>query len=105
MPRLKCVGSSLQTVDTRIAKPLPKRAEAFYLSRPWRQLMSRLLKERGRICQDCGRSDCRIFGDHRHELKDGGATLDPANIVLLCGSCHSRKTAKARADRNRMRPG
>ncbi|MBF0889631.1 HNH endonuclease signature motif containing protein [Gluconobacter cadivus] len=101
MARLKCIGSSLRTVDTRIAKPPPKRADSFYLSAPWRTLMASLLKSRGRICQECGRTGCRIFGDHRHELKDGGAPLDPGNIVLLCGSCHSRKTAQVRAARMR----
>ncbi|WP_081775955.1 HNH endonuclease signature motif containing protein [Asaia platycodi] len=66
--------------------------------------MSRLLVQRGRRCEACGRTDCRIFGDHIHELKDGGAPLDPGNIRLLCGSCHSAKTARVRAIRTRETP-
>jgi 5-methylcytosine-specific restriction enzyme A len=41
----------------------------------------------------------RIFGDHIIELKDGGAPLDPSNIMLLCPTCHARKTAKAAQER------
>ena len=80
----------------RIRAP-DKQALPFYLSPEWRGLMARLLKERGRVCQHCGRTECRIFGDHRIELKDGGAALDPRNIELLCGKCHGIKTAAAAA--------
>ncbi|KGB21911.1 hypothetical protein AtDm6_2677 [Acetobacter tropicalis] len=34
------------------------------------------------------------------ELKDGGAKLDKRNVQLLCGSCHTAKTASVRAERN-----
>jgi hypothetical protein len=33
------------------------------------------------------------------ELRDGGSPTDPTNGVALCGACHSRKTARARAER------
>ena len=36
--------------------------------------------------------------DHRVELKDGGAPLDRANVWVLCGSCHTRKTLAERAE-------
>lgn len=102
-PRLKCLPSGLPTIDTRIAQPPPKRADPFYLSKPWRQLMRQLVSSRGDACQECGRSGVRLFGDHIHELKDGGSHLDPSNIKLLCGSCHTKKTAKARAARMAQR--
>lgn len=88
---------------TSIVKPLlqnpPKIVGPLYLSPEWRSLMSLLLAHRGRRCEACGRTGCRIFGDHIHELKDGGAPLDPGNVRLLCGSCHSAKTARVRAIR------
>lgn len=101
MSRLRCVSHGLTVVDARIAALPAKRADSFYLSRPWRDLLARIIAQRGRACEQCGRTGCRIFGDHIHELRDGGAPLDPSNIRLLCGSCHSGKTARARADRAR----
>jgi 5-methylcytosine-specific restriction endonuclease McrA len=67
--------------------------------------MRQLVASRGKACQECGRSDVRLFGDHVHEIKDGGALLDPTNIRLLCGSCHTKKTAKTRAARMAQRHG
>lgn len=104
-PRLKCLSPGLATIDTRIASPPPKRVDPFYVSRPWRELMRQLVTARGNACQQCGRSGVRLFGDHIHELKDGGSQLDPANIRLLCGSCHTKKTAKVRASRMKERYG
>ena len=46
---------------------------------------------RGRRCEECDRAQCRIYGDHIRELKDGGAPLDPANVLLRCRSCHTLK--------------
>ncbi|WP_245445631.1 HNH endonuclease signature motif containing protein [Metarhizobium album] len=66
--------------------------------------MKSVLKVRGRRCEECGRTDTRIFGDHIVEVRDGGALLDPANVRCLCGSCHTRKTAAARAKRMVARP-
>lgn len=96
---MKLLGPQLRPLDMRVAKAPPKQADPFYLTAEWRSLMARLLSERGRRCEKCGRTDCRIFGDHVVEIKDGGSTLDPRNIQLLCGSCHSIKTAAARATR------
>jgi len=93
----------LATVSTAIAAPPPKLAEPFYVSAPWKALMSAIRRERGDRCQDCGRSGVRIFGDHIVELKDGGAKLDPRNIFLRCGSCHSKKTAVERAKRTAIK--
>lgn len=98
---LRMLGSRVATLDTSIAAPPPKVVEPFYTSAPWLNLMASIKRERGARCQDCGRSGVRIFGDHIIELKDGGAALDRRNVRLLCGSCHTRKTAKARAERAR----
>jgi 5-methylcytosine-specific restriction protein A len=101
MARLKTLEPRLTALDTRRVKPAPKRAEPFYLSAAWRSLMAALIAERGRRCEECGRTSCRIFGDHIVELRDGGAPLDPSNVMLRCGSCHTAKTARARAERMR----
>ena len=99
----------IATRDTRAVKQLPKRVDEIYLSTEWRNLVSSLTTERGRRCEQCGRSgrtnkDLRIFGDHVQELRDGGAPFHPQNIRLLCGSCHGLKTAAERARRVAERP-
>jgi 5-methylcytosine-specific restriction protein A len=91
-------------LDTRAVKPPPKTADPFYLSPEWRALMGAIIAERGRRCQDphhqgLHQRGTRVFGDHVVELKDGGAPLDPTNVLLRCGSCHTRKTAATRAAR------
>jgi 5-methylcytosine-specific restriction endonuclease McrA len=96
--RLRTLPPRLSTLPPRL-KPPPKTAAPFYLSPAWRSLVARLIFERGPRCQQCGRTGCRLFGDHVRELKDQGEPLDPGNVRLLCGSCHSTKTAKARSDR------
>jgi hypothetical protein len=99
MAKLRTLPPLVRTLDTRLVKPEPKKADPFYLSPEWRKLMDELYAERGRRCEDCGRTGCRIFGDHIAELKDGGAPLDKGNIKLRCGSCHTKKTAATRAAR------
>jgi 5-methylcytosine-specific restriction protein A len=97
MAKLKALPSRLGSMPAKL-KAAPKEAEGFYTSPEWRQLIARLKRERGNWCQRCG-SSRRVIGDHVVERKDGGAELDPANVELLCGGCHNRKTAKARARR------
>jgi 5-methylcytosine-specific restriction enzyme A len=92
------------TARVKVRQPT-KTVDPFYTSAPWRALMDGIIRQRGHRCQDAEhdptrpRSGIRIFGDHIRELKDGGAPLDPNNILLRCGACHTRKTASARADR------
>lgn len=78
-----------------------KRADGFYLSREWRGLLARIKAARGNWCERCGAGGpgVRIIGDHKHEIKDGGAPLDERNIELMCLPCHNRKTAEAKARR------
>jgi hypothetical protein len=67
--------------------------------------MAQIIKVRGRRCEDPRhdpsrpRTGIRVFGDHIVELADDGAPLDPTNVMLRCGSCHTRKTAAARGAR------
>ncbi|MBE1208123.1 HNH endonuclease [Aminobacter carboxidus] len=105
MAKLRMIAPTLRTMDTRTVRPPAKTADAFYLSTEWRALMSSLIATRGRICEDphCnGRTHkpgMRVFGDHIVELQDGGAPLDPKNVLLRCGASHTKKTAAARAKR------
>src|SRR5260370_38649082 len=98
----------LQTLRRRVglanlqtAKAPPKSANKFYLSPEWIALRDRVRREAGGRCQapGCGRIEPRMFVDHRTELRDGGAPLDRRNVWLLCGACHSLKTAAERAER------
>jgi 5-methylcytosine-specific restriction protein A len=89
----------VQTLDTRIARPAPKVADAFYSTPEWIELRNRTRREcRGR-CQTKGCNNPGRYVDHIVELKDGGAPLDRKNTTLLCGSCHTTKTAVERARR------
>lgn len=94
----------IATANTDIAKPPPKQADPFYLSSEWRALLAQIIAQRGRRCEDpaCERPSgpwSRIYGDHVVELKDGGAPLDPGNVLLRCAPCHARKTIATRAAR------
>lgn len=102
--RLKTFGPLVRSFESRLIKPQAKRADPFYLSPQWRSFIAAVIKERGRRCEDpnCqtpGVTGIRIFGDHVVELSDGGAPFDRRNILLRCGSCHTRKTIAMRAKR------
>lgn len=104
MAKIKTLAPLIATIDTRTVKPPPKTVDPFYLTPEWRSLVEDLVRQRGRRCEapDCrypGRKGIRVFGDHVVELRDGGALLDPGNVKLLCGSCHTRKTMRERAKR------
>lgn len=98
---MRTLGPRVRPRDHRTVKPRPKTADTFYSTPAWRQLMTRLIAERGRRCEapGCMATDCVIYGDHIRELQDGGAPLDPNNIQLLCATHHGRKTAAERTKR------
>lgn len=77
----------------------PKRALADYRSPEWRALIARIIAKRGRQCERCGARGGRIYGDHKIELRDGGALLDENNVELLCAKCHGAKTEQAKRAR------
>jgi 5-methylcytosine-specific restriction protein A len=95
-------------LEQRTALPPAKAVDPFYTSPEWRALMAEIIAERGRRCEDpqCQRisAPTRVYGDHIVELRDGGAPLDKRNVLLRCGSCHTRKTAEARAIRTARKP-
>ena len=71
----------------------------FYGSADWKALRRAVIAERGKRCERCSKEGGRVYLDHIVELRDGGAKLDRANVQVLCGSCHTAKTAAARAAR------
>lgn len=89
----------LRSIGARTPCAAPKRADPFYSSSAWIAQRTALIAERGKACEACGRSGARLFGDHIMELRDGGSRFDRANLRLLCGACHTRKTVSARAAR------
>jgi hypothetical protein len=93
-------GSRLGHDDTRSGK----RAGGFYLSPKWKAFRNLLITQRGWRCEDPRCETPRgpwkqIYGDHIVEIVDGGAKLDPLNVLLRCGVCHGRKTRDAKRKR------
>lgn len=108
--RLRQVSRRLAELPTRKLSA-PKIADPFYLTPQYRTWQAEVIRRSGGRCQGQAhdaarpRSGVRLFADHVAEIKDGGARLDPANGQALCGSCHTRKTAAARAARRTDRGG
>jgi 5-methylcytosine-specific restriction protein A len=109
--RMAMMKPRVVAADMRRVKPQSvKQTDPFYLSPEWRDLCQ-LLKDtrwpllivkQGHCCEDphCRaqhRLGQRIYFDHVVELKDGGAPLDPDNVMGRCGSSHTRKTLRHRA--------
>ncbi|KQP53016.1 HNH endonuclease [Methylobacterium sp. Leaf106] len=104
MARLTTLKPQLRMIDTRIKVSRgTEPGQPFYSTPEWRELRDRLLRTRGRKCEDCGRTGTRIYCDHVVEISDGGPGLDESNVRLRCGSCHTKKTADARAKRHGLR--
>jgi 5-methylcytosine-specific restriction endonuclease McrA len=97
MGKLRSAPPMLSSAPPRV-RVAAKRADPLYTSPEWRKLVARLKRERGPGCSRCG-SQHRVAGDHVVEVKDGGATLDPGNVQLLCHACHQVKTARAKRER------
>jgi 5-methylcytosine-specific restriction protein A len=101
MGRLTTLGLRLTPLDTRRVKPAPKAVAPFYTTPQYRVWREEVIRRAQGRCQECRREASRLFADHIVEVKDGGAPYDLANGVGLCGSCHTRKTARVRVERLR----
>ncbi len=103
-PRLTTLRPRVSMATQRLT-PRPKTAAPVYSSPEWRTLIAAIIRQRGRRCEDprCTTpkraAGQRVYGDHIHELSDGGALLDPSNVMLRCAPCHGRKTAIERDKR------
>ena len=102
-PRLTTLRPRVAMASQRLT-PRPKTAAPAYNSPEWRTLIAAIIRRRGRRCEDpaCQSPNHgaggKVYGDHVVELQDGGALLDPGNVMLRCAPCHGRKTA---AERNK----
>src|SRR5215469_43804 len=99
---MRCLPPAIAPIDIRSAKTPPKEADPHYLTPEHQAWRDEVIRRAGGRCQDVRcktphRIGVRLFADHVVELKDGGAPLDLANGLARCGSCHTRKTAEARA--------
>lgn len=104
MARLKMLGSRIQTLDTRIAKPLPTMIDPAYSKAPHRQWRKIVRERAGGRCQHpgCGIAERTMYADHIVEIQDDPTrALDPTNGQLLCSKHHVLKTAAERAKRMR----
>lgn len=106
MAKLTMLKPRVATLDTSIAKQPPKVAAPIYGTPEYAEWRRVVIARAHGHCQSrgCIRSGVRLFADHIVELKDGGAPFDPRNGQALCGSCHTTKTARARAERH-LTPG
>jgi hypothetical protein len=98
------LGSRVTAAAARLLRR-PKLSDAFYSSPEWRALVRDLIAAPGRHCEDpqCTTpnrfADQRTYGDHVHELKDGGAPLNPET------SCSDARRAMAAIRRSRLEKG
>jgi hypothetical protein len=115
MARLPRLQSRIPSAPQRL-QPRPKVVDPIYHRPEWRTLIAEIIEARGHRCEDpaCTKPDRgaggRVYGDHVVELADGGALLDPSNVMLRCGACHTRKTNAERVKRDqqslpKFRPG
>jgi hypothetical protein len=104
-PRLHFLKPRLATLDIRKVRAPLKTADPFYSTAEHIRWRDEVRARAGGQCETpgCGRRERRMFADHIIELKDGGAPFDLANGQLQCGSCHTTKTAAARAARGQTR--
>jgi 5-methylcytosine-specific restriction enzyme A len=113
-PRIATLAPSITIADIRTARPAPKRADPHYQDPKhiaWRATVIQLaggrcedIDERtGQRCEASEATGHRMFADHVHELRDGGAPFDPLNGMCRCGRHHTLKTNAERARRHAER--
>lgn len=103
---IRRIAPMVRALDTRSAAPAPKAADPELLTPEHQAWRTKVLQRAGYRCEaiEDGRrcsvtAPRRLFADHIHERKDGGARTDPANGQCLCGRHHTLKTVQARASR------
>ncbi|MEI7605916.1 MAG: HNH endonuclease [Rhodospirillaceae bacterium] len=65
--------------------------DAFYRTREWKHIADTFRAMRSGVCECCGAFGASTV-DHITPRARGGLD-DYSNLQLLCGSCHSRKSA------------
>lgn len=79
----------------------PDRAaiKAIYGSAAWRRARIEALSQTGGLCAECSLQATDV--DHKLPIRDGGDPFDQGNLMPLCRSHHSRKTARETHARGR----
>jgi 5-methylcytosine-specific restriction endonuclease McrA len=67
-------------------------SRGLYDTPEWRALAKKVLKRDLRCRGRCGGYNKSSIADHVVAVRDGGAKLDPANVVGLCHPCHRLKS-------------
>jgi 5-methylcytosine-specific restriction enzyme A len=100
---MKTLKPRVALFDQRIVREPAKTVDPFYNTLAWKQLRQAVLASRGKRCEHPDhkqRIDDPIRQytvDHIRELRDAPElALDPANVMVVYSSCHTRKTNKAR---------
>lgn len=108
MARLKTVsGWAVRPVDTRTVSTPRKQVDPLYQTSDYRNWREQVIARAGFQCeaeQDgsrCNRREpeWRLYADHVHEVKDGGAEFDIGNGQCLCAKHHTLKTNVERQKR------
>ena len=105
--KLRTMGVAIRTFDARAVKVAPKVAAPIYRCRSYREWREIIISRAGGRCeaivdgQRCAkaRPGHRMYADHIEEIRDGGDRFDLQNGRCLCGSHHTAKTYRARAQR------
>jgi 5-methylcytosine-specific restriction enzyme A len=61
-------------------------------------LIVSIKRERGSVCEKWAATSSGIVGDHVRKMRNGGATLDPRSVMLMCMKFHSLKTAQPKRE-------
>lgn len=111
MSKVRCIRTTIKTIDTRTVKPPAKKADAELLTTAHRQWAEAVKRRAGYRCEAieggarCGvQAPSRLFADHIIERRDGGEALDPENGRAMCGHHHGLKTMRERARRMAEKP-
>lgn len=109
MARIPTLGSRIATLDTRKAKPLPKKADPHYQTAEHEQWARKVKNRAGWRCEHvengvrCERSRAhgdRIYADHILEIRDRpDLKLSLDNGAAKCAEHNVRKGIEARAMR------
>jgi 5-methylcytosine-specific restriction protein A len=109
MPKLRTLAPLVRTLSTRTARLPQKVKEPIYDSPEFRAWRGQVVARAGGRCEAiedgrrCGKAwpEHRVYADHIHELRDGGAAFDLRNGMCLCASHHEAKTHVARVERRK----
>ena len=72
--------------------------QSVYRTPQWREL-SKTLRDQADGCEQCYKDTKNLVVDHIVELRDGGEAFDVSNLRVVCYSCHTAKTNRAKSQR------